>query len=96
MVRIGYTYALLHIDQTPMTLRRDEEVHVLVHVVVDKTFLSGDLWLREASEEIRRCKSQLYLGKVHADADCWQGNVSGSWWRECVVSTYCANRRRKA
>lgn len=52
-----------------MTFWRHKEVHVLVHVIVDKAFFLRDLRLGETAKEIRRRESQFHLSKVHADAD---------------------------
>ena len=52
-----------------MPLRRHKEVHVLVHVIVDKAFFLRDPRVGETAEEIRCRELQLHLSKVDADAD---------------------------
>lgn len=48
---------ILVIYQAPMTFWGHKEVHVLIHIIVGKTFLTRHLGASKATEEMRRCET---------------------------------------
>jgi hypothetical protein len=51
-----------------MAFWRYQEIHVLVHIIVRKSFLRRYRRTGKTTEKMRRCEAEFHSRKVHTDA----------------------------